>query len=80
MLDSLKEIGINVELIMRFPVFWTSGIMILLILVGGVASNDWIEFLRYLSIMFAWMLGVFFGFKVLLLRIAKVEKEKEKDE
>lgn len=76
MLDKLKESGINVEFIMTLPSVWTSILMILLVMIASVISNGWFEFIIYLSIMLAWMLGVFFGFKLLLLRIELIDRDK----
>lgn len=75
-IDKLKENGINVEFIMALPTSGASILMILFVMIAGVASNSWIEFATYLSIMLAWMLGVFFGFKILLLRMELIDKNK----
>jgi len=75
MLDKLKENGINVEFIMTLPSVWTSILMILLVMIASVISNSWFEFIIYLCIMLAWMLGVFFGFKLLLLRVELIDTD-----
>ena len=76
MLDKLKETGVNVEFIMTLPIVTTSILLILFVMVASVVSNGWFEFIIYLSIMFAWMLGVFFGFKILLIKIEEIDKNK----
>ena len=76
MLDKLKENGINTKFIMRLPTSGASILMILFVMIAGVSSNSWMEFILYLSIMLAWMLGVFFGFKILLLRMELIDKNK----
>jgi len=76
MLDKLKENGINIKFIMRLPTSGASILMILFVMIAGVSGNSWMEFIIYLSIMLAWMLGVFFGFKILLLRMELIDKNK----
>jgi len=75
MLDKLEENGINVRLIMLLPSFWSSVLVIFFVIGASILTNTWIGFLTYLSVMIAWMLGVFFGFKLLLLRIEIIDKE-----
>lgn len=75
-IDRLKEIGINVDLIMRLPSFGTSGLLIFFVVIAVLLSNGWIEFITYFTIMLAWMLGVFVGFKIFLLRIELIDKDK----
>lgn len=75
MLDKIKETGVSVDFIMFLPSVLTSVLMIFFVMVISILSNSWIEFGICLSIMIAWMLGVFFGFKILLLRIEEVDKD-----
>jgi len=75
MLDKLKETGVNVEFIMTLPSVWASVLMILFVMIASVASNSWFEFIIYLSVMLAWILGVFFGFKMLLIKIGEIDKD-----
>lgn len=76
MLSKIKETGINVEFITLLPSVWASVLLIFFAVVLGVISNNWSDFLICLSIMLAWMLGVFFGFKILLLKIEEIDKDK----
>lgn len=75
MLDKIKETGVNVNFIMFLPSVSISILMIFFVMVISILSNGWMEFVMGISIMIAWMLGVFFGFKILLLRIEEVDKD-----
>lgn len=69
MLDKLREKGVNVDLIQRIPSGFLSILMIFFVLIAGVTSNNWSDFIIYTGMLVAWMIGVFFGFKVLLNRM-----------
>ncbi len=77
MLDKLEENGISVKFIMFLPSFWTSVLVMFFVIGASILTNTWIGFLTYLSVMIAWMLGVFFGFKLLLLRVEIIDKDQE---
>lgn len=79
-IDKLKETGVNVDLIMRLPSFGTSGLLIFSVIIASLLSNGWIEFITYFTIMLAWMLGVFVGFKIFLLRIELIDKESSNEQ
>lgn len=74
-LDKLEENGISVKFIMFLPSFWISALVIIFVIGASILTNTWIGFLTYMSVMIAWMLGVFFGFKLLLIRIEIIDKE-----
>ena len=75
MLNKLKEDGIRVDLIMRMPIFWLSGLMILFVVIAGAVANNWLGSIPFLNIMFGWFIGVLFGFKLLLSRIVNIDKD-----
>ena len=75
MLNKIKETGVSVDFIMTLPSVSISVLVILFVMVIGVLSNNWIEFATCLSVMIAWMLGVFFGFKMLLIKIEEIDKD-----
>lgn len=77
MLDKIKEAGVDVGFIMFLPSITVSILVMFFVMVISILSNDWIEFGMGLSIMIAWILGVFFGFKMLLLKIEEVDKDEE---
>ena len=75
MLDKIKETGVNVDFIMSLPSVTVSVLVILFVMVIGVLSNNWIEFATCVSVVIGWMLGVFFGFKILLIKIEEIDKD-----
>ncbi|KKN46793.1 hypothetical protein LCGC14_0669210 [marine sediment metagenome] len=75
MLDKIKETGVDVDFIMSLPSVTVSVLVILFVMVIGVLSNNWIEFATCLSVVIGWMLGVFFGFKILLIKIEEIDKD-----
>lgn len=77
MLDKIKETGVDVDFIMFLPSITVSVLVIFFVMVISVLSNSWIEFAMGLSIIIAWMFGVFFGFKILLLKIEDIDKDEE---
>ena len=80
MLSKIKETGVNIKFIMLLPSVWSSVLLIFFAVVLGVVSNNWYDFLICLSIMLAWMLGVFFGFKMLLIKISEIDKESSNEQ
>lgn len=75
MIDKLKENGIGVDFIMFLPAVSMSILVILFTMIVSVVGSSWIEFAMGISIMIAWMLGVFFGFKILLIRIELMDRK-----
>lgn len=76
MLDKLKENGVNVDFMLRMPSAFFSALMVVSVLIAIIASHDWIGFATYISILVGWMIGIFFGFRILLVRMEHIDKGK----
>ncbi len=74
MLEKLKEKGVNVDLIQRIPSGFLSIIMILFVVIASIFSNNWSDFILYSGMLVAWMIGVFFGFKIFLNRLEQIDE------
>lgn len=75
MLNKLKENGVNVDFILRVPSIFLSALMVVFVLIAVVVGSSWIGFATYTSILVGWMIGIFFGFKMLLSKIEQIDKD-----
>ena len=76
MLNKLKENGVNVDLIKRIPSGWLSILMVIVVCIASVVSNGWTDFIIYMGVLVGWMIGVFFGFRMILIRIEQIDEDK----